>query len=65
MKGLIEDQALVRPIDEHRMQCPIEIAAIGDADRSHGGDGIDDLPRPDRQPRRAQRSRKMHQIGEQ
>jgi len=65
VKGLVEDQPLVGPIDEHCVQCPIEIATIGNADGSHSGDGVDHLPRPDRQPCGAQGARKMHQIGEQ
>ena len=65
MKGLVEDQPLVRPIDEDRVQCPIEVAAIGDADRPDRIDRIDDLAGTDRQPGRAQGAREMHQIGEQ
>ena len=65
VKRLVEDQPLVRPVDEHRVQCPVEVAAVGDADGLHRLDGVDDLAGPDRQPRRAQGAREMHQIGEQ
>ncbi len=65
VKRLVENQPLVRPVDEHRMQCPVEVAPVGNPDRPHRIDRIDDLTRPNRQPRRAQSARKMHQIGEQ
>ena len=65
VKRLVEDQPLVRPIDEHGVEGPVEIPPIGDADRPDRGHRVDDLARPDRQPRRAQSTREVHQIGEQ
>ena len=65
VERLVEQRPLVRPVDEHRVQGPVEIGAVGDADRPHRGDRIDDLARPDRQPRGAQGPREMHQVGDQ
>ena len=64
VKGLVENQPLVRPVDEDRVQCPIEVAPVGDADRPDRIDRVDDLAGPDRQPGRAQGAREMHQIGD-
>ena len=65
VKGLVENQPLVRPVDEDRMQCPIEVAPVGDPDRLDRLDRVDDLAGADRQTGRAQGAREMHQIGEQ
>ena len=64
MERLVEDQPLIRPIDEDRVQCPVKIPAIGYPDGRDRGNRVDDLARPDRQPGRAQSAREMHQIGE-
>ena len=64
VKRLVEQLPLVRPVDKDRVQCPVEIGAIGDADRSDRLDRVDHLARPDRQPGGAQRAREMHQIGD-
>ncbi len=65
VKGLVEQHPLVRPVDEDGMQCPVEVAPVGDADRLDRGDGVEHLARPDRQPRRPQGAGEMHQIGDQ
>ncbi len=65
VKGLVENQPLVRPVDEDRVQCPIEVAPVGDPDRLDRLDRVDDFAGADRQTGRAQGARKMHQIGEQ
>src|SRR5262249_46661286 len=64
VKGLIEDQPLLRPVDEYRMQGPVEIAPVGDADAADRFDRGDDLAGPDRQPGGAQGAAEMHQISD-
>ena len=64
VKGLVEQHPLVGPVDQDGVQRPVEVAPVGDADRLHRGDRVDDLARPHRQPRRPQRAGEMHQIGE-
>src|SRR5262249_28889698 len=64
VKGLVEQHPLVGPVDKDRVQRPVEVAAIGDADHAHRGDRVDDLAGSHRQPGGAQRTRKMHQIGD-
>ncbi len=62
VEGLIEELALVAAIDEDRMQRPVEIAAAFDPGGAHGFDRGQHLARPDRQPRRAQRAREIHDV---
>ena len=65
VKGLVENQPLVRPIDENRMQCPIEVAAVGDPDCPDCLGRVDDFAGTDGQSRRPQGAGKVHQIGDQ
>jgi len=65
MECLIEQHPLVGPVDQHRVQCPVEIAPVGDANRLDRGDRVEHLARPHRQPRRPERAGEMHQVGEQ
>ena len=53
VERLVEDLALVAPVHEHRMECPVEVVALVQACRFDRLDGAQYLARPDPQPRRA------------
>ncbi len=63
VKGLVEQLALVAPVDEHRVQRPVEVDAAADPDRLDRPDRVQNLARPDRQPGRPQHAREMHDVG--
>ncbi len=65
VEGLVEQYPLVGAVDEDGVQCAVEIAPIGDADRLDGGDRVEHLARPDWHAGGAQGAREMHQIGDQ
>ena len=54
VKGLVEQVALIAPVDEDGVQGPIEIATALDTDRGDGAHGVDHPSWPDGQPRRPQ-----------
>ena len=62
VERLVEQLALVAAVDEHRMQRPVEVAAPAEADRLQRAQAIEHLARPDRQPRRPERTGEMHDV---
>ena len=65
VKGLVEQFALVLPVDEDRVQGPVEILPAREADRFDGANGVEHFARPDGQARDAQGAREMHEVGDQ
>src|SRR5512145_2308543 len=62
MERLVEQVVLVAPVYKAGMERPIEVLAAGDAHGLHRAQRIEHAAGPDRQSRRAQRARKLHQI---
>ncbi len=56
--------ALVASVDEHRMQGPVEVAAVAEIDHLDRADRIQHFARADRQARRTQHAREVHDIGD-
>ena len=54
MESLVKNIALVPTVDEHRMQRPVKQGPVCDADRFNRFDGVENLARTNRQPRRAE-----------
>ncbi len=48
VEGLVEQLALVAPVDEHRVQGPVEVGAAAEPDRLDRADRIEHLARADR-----------------
>ena len=65
MKGLIEKLPMRGAIDEHRMQCPVEIVPVGDAHGAHSVHRIQHSAGTDGESRGPQHPREVHDIREQ
>ena len=65
MERLVEHFVLVAPVNEHRVQRPVKIRSVADADRTNGVNPIEDLAGSDRQPSYAQNAPKMHDVRDQ
>ena len=63
VERLVEQFALVAPVDEHRVQRPVEVGPAADPDRLDRPDRIQHLARPHGQPGRPQHAREMHDVG--
>ena len=59
---LVEQHRMLVPLDEHRMQRPVEILAGADAGGLHRFQRIEHRARPDRNAGRAQRAGEIHDV---
>ena len=65
MERLIEQFALVAPVDEDGVKRPVEVAAVADADGLDRFQRLQHLARPDRHAGDAQAAGEMHDVGRQ
>jgi len=62
VEGLVENFELLAFSEEQAGECPVEIVASGDARGFEGAQGVDHAVRPDRDARRAQHAREVHDV---
>ena len=61
-EGLVEQDRVLVPLHEHRVQRPIEVLAVADARHLHGLERIEHGARADRNAGRAQRAREVEDV---
>ena len=61
-EGLVEQNRVLVPLHEHRVQRPVEIVAVADARDAHRFERVEHRARPDRHAGGAQRAREVEDV---